>query len=99
MKQYYVYMLTNKSDTVYYVGFANNIIRRAYEHRNKLNEGYTKRYNLNKLVYYEVYDNPNNAIEREKKLKKWSRDKKKWLVGNFNYKNEDLWDMVVRDLM
>ena len=96
MKQYYVYMLTNKSDTLYYTGVTNDIVRRAWEHKNKLNEGYTKKYNLNKLVYYEIYEDINEAIEREKKLKKWNREKKKLLVGQFNIRNEDLWERIIK---
>jgi len=94
MKQYYVYILTNKSDTVYYTGVTNDLIRRSYEHKNKLNEAFTKKFNLNILVYYEIHNDINTAIEREKKIKKWSREKKKILIVEFNPRYVDLWDEI-----
>lgn len=96
MKEYYVYILTNISDTVYYTGVTNNIVRRAYEHKNKLNDSYTKKYNLTMLVYYEVYNDINFAIEREKKIKKWSRKKKRSVIMEFNVEYKDLWNDVIR---
>ena len=75
MKSYYVYIMTNKSKTLY-VGMTNNLERRVYEHKNKLIEGFTKKYNINKLVYYETFDNVNDAIRREKQIKGWLRIKK-----------------------
>ena len=74
--QYYVYILTNKSNRVLYIGMTNNIQRRIYEHKNKLVEGFSSKYNLNKLVYFETTTDVSAAIEREKVLKKWSRIKK-----------------------
>ncbi|MBQ8283595.1 MAG: GIY-YIG nuclease family protein [Clostridia bacterium] len=78
--QYYVYILTNKSNSVLYIGMTNDLIRRLYEHKEKLIEGFTKRYNIDKLVYYETTNEVEVAIEREKQLKKWSRKKKEWLI-------------------
>ena len=83
-KQYYVYLLTNKSNRVLYVGVTNDLIRRMFEHRNKLVEGFTKRYNLVKLVYYEATSDIENAIKREKQLKNWHRDWKINLITQFN---------------
>ena len=84
MKQYFVYMLTNKTNSVLYIGITNDIIRRMYEHKNKLVPGFTAKYNLNKLVYYEIFDNSKAAIIREKELKGWKREKKNDLVESKN---------------
>ncbi len=65
-------ILSNKNNTVLYVGVTNDFIRRVYEHKNKLCEGFTKKYNIDKLVYYEVCENPLSAIEREKQIKSGS---------------------------
>ena len=81
---YYVYILTNKHNTVLYIGVTNNIERRLYEHKNKLVDGFTKRYNLDKLVYYETTENILTAIEREKQLKGWTRAKKNELIKSLN---------------
>jgi putative endonuclease len=75
-----VYILTNKNNNVFYVGVTNNILRRVYEHKEKLEEGFTAKYNLNKLVYYEFYDDMINAIIREKQLKGGSRLKKMEII-------------------
>jgi putative endonuclease len=83
-KQYYVYILTNKSNKVIYIGVTNDLERRMFEHKNKLVEGFTKRYNLMKLVYYEVTEDVQSAIRREKQLKNWHRDWKINLINQFN---------------
>ncbi len=75
MKSYYTYILTNKNNSVLYVGVTNNIVRRIWEHKSILIEGFTKKYNLDKLVYSEKFDDPNSAIAREKQLKAGSRKK------------------------
>jgi putative endonuclease len=72
-KCYYVYILTNKSNKVLYTGVTNNLARRMFEHKNKLVEGFTKKYNLTKLVYYEIASNVESAIIREKQIKNWHR--------------------------
>ena len=74
MNSYYVYILTNKTNSVIYTGITNNLLRRLYEHKNKLLEGFTKKYNVNKLVYFEQTSDINEAIKREKTLKKWNRE-------------------------
>lgn len=94
MKEYYVYILTNKNNSTLYVGVTNNIVRRLYEHKNKLVKGFTEKYNLNKLVYYEITTDVESAINREKALKKWSRTKKDVLITNFNPVWEDLSSVV-----
>jgi len=89
-KQYYIYILTNKSSKVIYIGVTNDLERRMFEHKNKLVEGFTKRYNLMKLVYYEVTEDVESAISREKQLKNWHRDWKINLINQFNPEWEDL---------
>ena len=83
-RQYYVYILTNKTNTVLYIGVINDLVRRIFEHKNKLVEGFTKKYNLNKLIYYEVTKDISSAIEREKQLKNWHRDWKVNIINSFN---------------
>lgn len=75
-KNYYVYILTNWNNTVMYIGVTNDLVRRLYEHKNKLYAGFTKKYNLNKLVYFELFFDINEAIKREKEIKKWRREKR-----------------------
>jgi putative endonuclease len=87
---YYVYLLTNKNDNVMYVGMTNDLTRRVYEHKNGLVEGFTKKYRVHKLVYYEVTENVLAALEREKEVKKWRREKKNQLVEKVNPTWEDL---------
>ena len=81
---YYVYMLTNKNNNVLYTGITNNLHRRLYEHKNKFIDGFTKKYNVCKLVYYETTNDVNSAIEREKQIKGWTRAKKNALVESKN---------------
>ena len=89
-KQYYVYIMTNKNNSVLYTGITGNLKRRVYEHREKLAEGFTKRYNLTKLVYYEVFQDSLNAIQREKQIKGGSRKKKVDLINDMNPAWKDL---------
>ena len=94
MKQYYVYIMTSATGTLY-IGMTNDLRRRTYQHKNKLIDGFTKKYNVNRLVFFEVYNDVRDAIAREKQLKKWRRSKKKWLVETHNPKWQDLseeWD-------
>ncbi len=90
-KYYFVYILTNPGNTVLYTGVTNDLKRRVYEHRNKVVPGFTAKYNVKKLVYYEVYDNPQYAITREKQIKSGSRKKKLDLISSFNPDWRDLW--------
>lgn len=87
--QYYVYIATNKSRTLY-VGVTNNLERRMYEHRQKANPGFTSRYNINKLVYFEVTSDVHSAISREKQIKGWLRSKKIVLIESVNPDWKDL---------
>jgi len=87
---YYVYILTNQYNTVVYTGVTNNLERRLYEHRNHLVDGFTKRYNLNKLIYFETTSDVRSAIEREKQIKGWTRAKKNALIESVNPKWNDI---------
>ena len=87
---YYVYFLTDWDDSVLYIGVTNNLPRRLYEHRNGLVDGFTKKYNVHKLVYYEYTNDAYSAISREKQLKKWTRAKKNALVVKENPQWRDL---------
>ena len=82
--------MTNKNNTVLYTGVTSDLNKRVYEHKNKLLEGFTKRYNIDKLVFYEVYDDINNAIAREKQLKSGTRAKKIKLIEEMNSGWKDL---------
>ena len=86
---YYVYILTNKNDMVMYIGVTNDLRRRLYEHKSENIEGFTRKYNVNKLVYFEEYFDVNDAIDREKQLKRWVREKKNLLVETQNPNWED----------
>ncbi len=87
---YYVYILTNIRDHRLYIGVTNNLKRRLYEHTNGLIDGFTKHYNIHKLVYYEYTTDPNAAIAREKQLKGWRREKKIALIEKMNPYWKDL---------
>ena len=87
---YVVYILTNWNHKVMYIGVTNNLHKRLYQHKNKLIDGFTKKYNVNKLVYYESTEDVRSAIAREKQLKGWVRKKKNNLVAVFNPGWEDL---------
>ena len=81
---YYVYILTTKNNKMLYIGVTNDLQRRLYEHKNKMLDGFSKKYNINKLVYYEEFHDINEAIAREKQLKGWTRFKKNVLVETDN---------------
>jgi putative endonuclease len=84
--------MTNKNHTTLYTGITNNLKKRIYEHKEKLVDGFTKRYNINKLVYYEIFDDAYNAISREKQIKGGSRKKKIALIEGMNKGWKDLYD-------
>ena len=92
MNNYYIYILTNQSNKVVYVGMTNDLKRRIYEHKNKLMNGFSKKYNLNKLVYFESSSEINTVLNREKEIKKWRREKKNKLVESMNPNWTDLSD-------
>jgi len=97
MKNYYVYIITNKPRGTLYIGITNNLVRRGYEHRNDLIDGFTKKYNLNKLVYFEVFNRIEDAILREKRLKKWNRKWKIDLIEKVNPEWIDLYGQLVNE--
>lgn len=86
---FYVYIMASASGTLY-VGFTNNLYRRAFEHKNGIADGFTKKYSCHKLVYYEHYQYVNQALNREKEIKKWSRSKKQELIKTINSHWNDL---------
>ena len=91
-KQMFVYIMTNRLNTVLYTGVTSDLKRRVYEHKEKIKGKFTSRYNVNKLVYYEVFSDPYNAIAREKQIKAGSRKKKIDLINATNPKWRDLYD-------
>ena len=89
-REYYTYIMMNKWNTVSYIGITGELFNRVCQHKQKVNKGFTKKYNINKLVYYEIFDNPNDAIAREKQFKRWRRRKKIELIKKENYEFKDL---------
>lgn len=87
---YFVYIISNWNNNVIYVGMTNSLARRIYEHKNKLIDGFSKKYNLTKLVYFEHTHDVNAAIKREKEIKKWRREKKNNLIETLNPSWNDL---------
>jgi putative endonuclease len=93
MKNYFVYILANKNNSVLYTGMTNSLMRRVWEHKAKLIGGFTKNYNIDKPVYFEAFNNPTDAIKREKQIKAGSRKKKLELINNFNPEWKDLYNL------
>ena len=91
-REYYIYIMTNKLNTVLYTGVTNDLRRRIYEHKEKLVKGFTKKYNVTKLVYYEIFDDVDDAISREKQIKGGSRQKKIDLINSINREWKDLYN-------
>ena len=85
-RSYYVYILASRTGGTLYIGITNDLIRRVYEHKSKSVEGFTEKYDVVKLVYFEQFDDPENAIKREKRLKKWSRA---WKISLIEKNNPD----------
>ena len=89
--KYYVYIMASGRNGTLYTGITNDIARRAFEHKTHLNKkSFSARYNVDKLVYIEVFENPEYAINREKQIKSWKRDKKKELIESMNHKWQDM---------
>ena len=97
-KDYYVYILASKRNGTLYIGITSDLIKRVWEHKNKFVDGFTKRYNINKLVYYEQYSDPENAIKREKRLKKYNRKWKLNLIEEVNPDWKDLYEEITTGL-
>jgi putative endonuclease len=91
---YYVYILASRLGGTLYIGVTNDLVRRVFEHKSKLVEGFTERYDVVKLVYFEQFDDPENAVKREKRLKKWNRAWKIRLIEEQNPNWEDLYPTI-----
>jgi putative endonuclease len=94
-KHFYVYILASRKHGTIYIGVTNDLIRRVYEHKQKLVAGFTKDYDVHKLVYYEIFDDPESAIVREKRLKRWKRDWKIELIEGSNPNWDDLYSELI----
>jgi len=94
MNSGFIYIMSNKSRNVLYIGVTNDLLRRVSEHKNRIVDGFTKKYNCEYLVYYEYFEKIDQAIEREKRLKKWDREWKFQLIKSMNPNLEDLSDKV-----
>ncbi|PIS42442.1 MAG: hypothetical protein COT24_03665 [Candidatus Kerfeldbacteria bacterium CG08_land_8_20_14_0_20_40_16] len=95
MRTYYVYIMTSKRNGTLYIGVTSDLIRRVYEHKNNLLEGFTKRYKVHMLAYYEETNDINAALNREKQLKNWKRKWKLELIEKFNPNWADLYDKLI----
>jgi len=94
MKNFYVYILCNKRNGTLYTGVTSDLIKRVYEHKNNLVDGFTKKYSVHRLVWYEMYEAVDVAINREKQIKKWKRKWKLELIGKYNPEWNDLYDSL-----
>jgi putative endonuclease len=94
MADFYVYILASRPGGAIYVGVTKNLVRRVYEHRNSFVPGHTKRYNIDKLVYFELYSTAYQAIQREKNIKHWPRVWKTRLIATTNAEWRDLYDEI-----
>ena len=95
MKNYFVYILASKRNGTLYIGVTNNLLQRVEQHKSKLIEGFTKKYNVHKLVHFEVFDDMITAITREKQIKGWLRSKKISLIDSNNPEWKDLYEGLV----
>jgi putative endonuclease len=95
-KQYFVYILAKERNGTFYVGITSDLQRRVWEHRNETADGFTKKYGIKSLVYYEVFDDPENAIKREKRLKKWDRAWKMKTIEKLNPDWNDLYEEITK---
>lgn len=92
---YYVYILASKRNGTLYTGVTRNLVKRVYEHKNDLVEGFTKQYQVHNLVYFETHEDINEAIKKEKQLKKWKRSWKLQLIEKDNPNWKDLYDEII----
>ncbi len=93
--KYFVYILSSFNQNVIYTGVTQNLVRRVYQHKNKLSDGFTKKYQVTQLIYFESYDSIDQAIQREKEIKRKSRKEKERLIYKFNSKREDLYKSIL----
>jgi putative endonuclease len=94
MNQYYIYILANQRNGTLYIGMTNNLIRRVWEHKTDAVDGFTKKYGVHRLVWYEIAETPEAAITREKQLKKWNRAWKRRLIEEMNPEWKDLYEEI-----
>lgn len=92
--QFYVYLMSSANNRVLYIGITSDLTKRVWEHKNKITKGFTSKYNVDQLVYYEVFTDPENAIRREKQMKEWKRDWKIELIEKNNPEWTDLYDQI-----
>ena len=95
MNNYFVYIISNSNDSVLYIWVTSDLIKRIYEHKNKVVDWFSKKYNCNKLVYYELHNDINEAIKREKQIKKWKREWKDELINKININRKDLYEEII----
>ncbi|MBL8641977.1 MAG: GIY-YIG nuclease family protein [Alphaproteobacteria bacterium] len=95
-ENFYVYILSNQSNRVVYTGVTSNLVKRIWQHKNKVADGFTSKYNVNKLVYFENHDDAENAIKREKNIKDWKRAWKNELIEKENPDWRDLYDDITQ---
>lgn len=96
MSQYFVYILASKRKGTLYIGVTNNLIKRVYDHKQNIVEGFTKQYNVHNLVYFEIHEDVSEAILREKQMKKWNRQWKINLIENNNPEWNDLYNEITK---
>lgn len=95
-KQYHVYIMARARNSTFYVGFTSELPKRVWEHKNQVVRGFTQKYGIKNLVYYETFDNPEEAIKREKRLKKWNRTWKMRIIEEMNPEWKDLYEEICR---
>ncbi len=95
-KKYYVYIMAKARNSTFYVGVTSDLHKRIWEHKNKIEDGFTQKYDIKDLVYYEIFDDPENAIKREKRLKKWNRTWKMRVIEEMNPDWNDLYEEICR---
>lgn len=95
-KNFYVYILAKAQNSTFYVGITSDLVKRVWEHKNDIADGFTKKYGIKNLVYYEIFGDPENAIKREKQLKKWNRPWKMRIIEEMNPKWSDLYESICK---
>ncbi|MCB1563755.1 MAG: GIY-YIG nuclease family protein [Alphaproteobacteria bacterium] len=93
-KKFYVYIMAKERNSTFYVGITSDLSKRIWEHKNEVADGFTKKYGIKNLVYYEIFDDPENAIKREKRLKKWNRTWKMRVIEEMNPNWDDLYETI-----
>lgn len=96
-KKFYVYIMGREYNSTYYVGMTSDIVKRVWEHKNEAADGFTKKHNIKMLLYYEIYDDAENAIKREKRLKKWNRLWKMQIIERMNPEWKDLYGTLLNE--